>query len=321
MFSDSARNSARSATQWPDMSEVQVVTGAFGYTGKYISRLLLAKGRRVFTLTGRPERPNPFGERVRVAPFNFDRPQQLVETLRGATTLYNTYWVRFSYGRVTFDQAVENTKTLFNAAREAGIRRVVHVSITNPSADSPLPYFRGKAILERCLIESGLSYAILRPTVIFGDEDILINNVAWLLRRLPVFAVPGAGDYRLQPVFVEDMARLAVEAGEARDNRVFDAVGPETFTFDELVRLVAKKIGRKTRIVHVPPGLSLFVSRLVGWFVKDRLLTKDELAGLMANLLVSHSPPTASTSLSTWLAAHADRIGMSYASELARHFR
>lgn len=306
------------------MPPADVVTGAFGYTGKYIARRLLAMGRQVVTLTGHPERPNPFGERVRVAPFNFHRPQELADTMRGASTLYNTYWVRFARRGVTFEQALENTKTLILAARDAGIRRIVHISITNATPHSPLPYFRGKAVVEQFLRGSDLSRAIIRPTVIFGEEDILINNIAWLLRHFPFFVVPGSGQYRLQPVFVEDVAEIAVAAGQRETNETIDAVGPEVFTFDELVRLIAEKTGSRARIIHLPPRVALFGSRTVGWVLRDVLLTRDELGGLMANLLVSdpgRPGPTGPTRLSDWLSENAERIGRGYSSELQRHFR
>lgn len=303
------------------MPQRDVVTGAFGYTGKYITQRLIAAGRRVLTLTGRPDRPNPFSEEVTAAPFDFDQPDKLVRTLRGVDTLYNTYWVRFNYGGTTYDQAVANSKILFSAAVEAGVRRVVHVSITNPSLDSKLPYFRGKALLEAALKETGLSHAILRPAVIFGKEDILINNLAWLLRRFPLFAIPGNGTYRLQPIYVEDMAELAVEAGRATENRLVDAIGPETFTFDELVRAIAATVGRRTWITHAPPELALFVSRFISRFVNDVLLTRDEVNGLLADLLVTDSPPAGTTRLSDWMRENAATLGSRYASELKRHFR
>ncbi len=192
----------------------------------------------------------------------------------------------------TFDKAVENTKTLIRAAEEAGVGRIVHVSITNASEDSPLPYFRGKGLLERTIIRSKLSYAIIRPTVIFGTEGILINNIAWLLRRSPVFAVPGSGDYLIQPVFVEDVAEIAVSAGHQDANLVIDAVGPEVYTFEQMVRLVAEKVRSRAKIIHLKPGLALFLSRLVNCLVKDVLLTRDEIEGLMSNLLVSEGPPS-----------------------------
>ncbi|HYG57273.1 MAG TPA: NAD(P)H-binding protein, partial [Symbiobacteriaceae bacterium] len=200
------------------MTELHVVTGAFSYTGKYITRRLLDRSIQVRTLTGHPNRPNPFGQAVEAVPYAFDQPARLVESLRGASTLYNTYWVRFPYGDASYEQAVRNTETLFRAAREAGVRRVVHVSIANADPASPLPYYAGKGRLEEALASSGLSYAILRPTVVFGREDILINNIAWLLRRFPIFGVPGSGDYGIQPIYVEDLADLAVAAAGRKEN-------------------------------------------------------------------------------------------------------
>ena len=301
--------------------EWDVVTGAFGYTGRYITERLLSMGRSVMTITCHPTRPNPWGERMRVAPFNFDNPADLAKTLEGATTLYNTYWVRFPHGKVTFEKAVENTRVLINAARESGIRRIVHISITNASKDSPLPYFKGKGLVEEAVVRSELPYAIIRPTVIFGGEDILINNIAWQLRRFPVFAVFGRGDYQLQPIFVEDLADIAVDSAQRGENVTIDAVGPEVYTFEELVRLIAEKIGHRARIIHLRPGLALFISRLVGFVVRDVLITSDEVKGLMSNLLVSKGPATAPTRISQWLADNANSVGASYASELDRHYR
>jgi len=300
---------------------LSVVTGAFGYSGRYITRRLLSEGRLVRTLTNHPQRSSPFNTRVDAFPFNFDRPGELVRSLAGVATLYNTYWVRFTHGSISFDQAVANTRKLIRAAEEAGVRRFVHISITNPHITSPLPYFRGKAELEQALMNSRLSYAIIRPTVIFGGEDILINNIAWLLRKAPVFVIPGSGDYRLQPIAADDLAEIAVTAGRARENQLIDAVGPEVFTFETLVRTIAATVRSRARIVHLPPNLALFLSRLIGRFVRDVVLTKEELDGLMSNLLVVDGPPTGRTRLSEWLNEHADSVGQRYASELERHYR
>jgi len=300
---------------------MDVVTGAFSYTGKYITRRLLAMGREVITLTGHPHRENPFGDKVKAFPFNFDKPRELTESLQGATTLYNTYWIRFPRGEVTFDKAVENTRILINAAEEAGVQRLVHLSITNASQDLPLPYFRGKGLVEKAIMHSKLSYGIIRPTVIFGAEDILINNIAWLLRSFPVFAIPGRGDYEVQPIFVEDVAKIAVGAGQEVDNLIADALGPEGYTFNELVRLIAEKVGSRARMVHIPPGLMLLLARLIGLVVKDVVLTRDEILGLMMNLLIAEGPPTGSTRFSRWLEENAATAGAKYASELRRHYR
>ncbi len=301
--------------------ELQVVTGAAGFTGKYIAALLLAQGKMVKTLTAHPARPHPFGDRLTVAPFNFADPPALTASLEGATTLYNTYWVRFPYGDVTFEKAVENTRGLIGAAEGAGVRRVVHISIANADEHSPFPYYRAKGEVERLIAYSRLSYAIIRPTVLFGREGILINNIAWLLRRFPLFAVPGSGDYRLQPVYVGDVAELAVNAASEGGNLEVDAGGPETFTYDELVRLIAAKVGSPARIVHLPPAVALRASRLVGKMVDDALLTRDEMDGLMAGLLVAKGQPAGKTSLSRWLAENAVTLGTEYFSEIERHYR
>jgi len=317
------RGSQPGLPEIPDMKTdgLSVVTGAFSFTGRYIAQRLLSIGESVRTLTNRPESENPFGPRVKAFPLDFDKLGELTGSLRGAKTLYNTYWVRFACGQVTFDKAVENSKTLIKAAEEAGIRRIVHIGITNPSADSTLPYFRGKALVEESITRSRLSYAIVRPTVIFGLEGILINNIAWLLRRFPIFAVPGFGDYRIQPVFVEDVAEMAVSAGHEDNNDIIDAVGPEIYSFDELVRLIAGRINSRARIVHVRPGLAYSLAKLIGGAVRDVVITRDEIDGLMSNLLISKGEPTAPTRLSVWLGQNADKVGRRYISGLKRRYR
>lgn len=300
--------------------ETIVITGALSYTGKYATRILHDRGYRIRTLTYHPERENPFGDKVQVFPYNFDNPERLTETLRGASTLINTYWVRFPRGRATFERAVQNARTLIAAAKRAGVRRIVHVSIANPSLESRLGYYRGKAHLEQAVTESGLAYTILRPTVIFGLEDILINNIAWFVRHFPVFAIPGGGRYRIRPIFVEDMAKLIADAVEQKGDSVLDAVGPEIYTFEELVRLISDRLGRRIRLVHVPMPLAYAATRAAGWFVGDTVLTWEEYKGLIAGLLAPDGQSSGKTLLSQWLAANRECIGKQYASEVARHY-
>jgi NADH dehydrogenase len=298
--------------------ELHVVTGAFGYSGKYIAGRLLQAGHRVRTLTNSVDRPNPFGGQVEAHPFHFIDKAKLVESLRGAAVFYNTYLVRFNYGDFSHSAAVDNTLRLFEACKEAGVRRVVHVSITNPSEDSPLEYFRGKARLERALVESGLTYAILRPTVLFGKEDILINNIAWCLRRFPVFGVFGDGQYRLQPIYVDDLAELAVKQGQADANGVIDAIGPETFTYRHLVQEIGAIIGKRRPILSVPPSIGYVAGWLIGKVTGDVMITHEEIKGLMQDLLCTNSPPAGTTRLTDWARTHAATLGKCYASELAR---
>jgi uncharacterized protein YbjT (DUF2867 family) len=304
-----------------DAHDFDVLTGAFSYTGKYITRQLLGAGRKVRTITGHPNRTHDFGDCVEIAPLDFRDPAALVKALQGASVLYNTYWVRFDHGGTTFDEAVANSRVLIGAAREARVAKIVHLSIANPSRDSNLPYYSRKAQVEEVILDSGLAYSILRPTVIFGPEDILINNIAWFARNFPVFAIPGDGRYELQPIFVEDIAELAVTEGRSGGNRVLDAVGPETFSFEGLVRHIARTVGANPRFIHVSPRAALQVLRFVGPAVSDVILTKEEIEGLMSNLLVSKCPPTGRTRLSDWLTQNAGVLGIQYSSELRRHYR
>ena len=296
------------------------VTGAFSYSGKYITRRLLARGEQVITLTGHPDRPDPFNGQVRAFPLDFANAAELTESLRGIETLVNTYWVRFDKDTNTQPAAVDNTRRLVDAAAAAGVKRIVHISITNPSADSHLPYFWGKAANEKAVTDSGMSYAILRPTVLFGTEDILINNIAWLLRRFPFFALPGDGSYRLQPVFVDDLAALAAEAVFERGDSVRDAVGPDIFSFREMVGVIGKTIGARRPLINVPPRLALTTAQFLSLFVRDVMLTPEEVDGLMAGLLVSKEPPLCKTRLANWLEENKKSVGEKYASELKRHF-
>ena len=299
----------------------EVVTGAFSFTGRFIARRLLEQEKQVKTLTNHPRRAGAEDIKAEVAPLQFTDREALVDSMRGADVLYNTYWVRFHHGRVRFGDAVANTRILLGAARDAGVRKVVHISVSNPAEDSPLDYYAGKARAERAVRESGLAWAIVRPTLVFGQGDILINNIAWLLRRLPVFGIPGRGDYRLQPVAGEDVAEIATWAAEQVGPVIVDAAGPDIIYYSEMVESIAIAVGRHPRFVYVSPRNALRAAKIIGRMVNDVMLNEPELEGLMQELLVSRERPRGTQSLDNWLLANADTVGQAYASELDRHWR
>ena len=303
-----------------DQAEFDVVTGAFSYSGAAIARELRASGRRVRTLTGHPDRA-PRDTAIEVRRLDFGDPGGLAESLRGARTLYNTYWVRFPRGPVDHAAAVANSRVLFRAAGEAGVQRIVHISITHPSSSSPYPYFRGKAEVERALAESGISHAVLRPAVLFGGDGVLINNIAWLLRRFPVFAVGGTGDYRLRPVHVDDLARLSAQAGSSAAMSVIDAVGPERPTFYDLAGAIRDAVGSHARIVRVPGELISVAARVLGLALRDTLLTREEYRAMADGLADTDGPATGQISLTEWITQNKDTLGRRYANEINRHFR
>lgn len=298
-----------------------VVTGAFSFTGRAIALRLLSEERRVRTLTNHPNRPGSDEVKVDVAPLQFADRAALVESLRGADTLYNTYWVRFRHAKLNFGEAIANTRTLVGAAAEAGVRKIVHISVSNPTTDSHLDYYAGKARTEDIVRTSGLRWAIVRPTLVFGNGDILINNIAWLLRRMPFFPIPGLGGYRVQPVAVEDVAEIAVWAAEQSDNVTVDAAGPDTVTYGELVEGISIAVGRRPRFIYTSPRLTLWAGKLIESRLRDVMLTKEELEGLMEELLVSHEKPRGTRRMDNWLLTNAETLGRTYASELQRHWR
>ena len=302
-------------------TKLDLVTGAFSYSGSHIAARLVASGRQVRTLTFHPDRPHPLREQVQALRYRFEDPLALDRALEGVTALYNTYWVRFNHGPTTYASAVANSRMLFESARRAGVARVVHVSIANPSINSPLPYYRGKALVERALDEVDVPYSVVRPTWIFGGEhEILANNIAWILRHMPIFAIPGNGHYAVQPVHIDDLVQICLDAADADGNVILDAAGPETMTFDELVQAIRRATGSRAPIVHIPPIAMAAAARALGLLVRDVVLTADEVKGLTAGLLVSHHPPRGRIAFSKWLAEHAPSLGRSYANELRRHY-
>lgn len=295
------------------------ITGAFGFSGKYIAQRLLDAGETVVTLTNSPDRPNPFDGKIKAFPFRFDDVDAMAESLSGVDVLYNTYWVRFNHDAFNHAGAVRNTEVLFEAAKKAAVKRVVHVSITNADEECPLEYFNGKGRLERVLMESGLDYSIVRPAVLFGPEDILINNIAWTLRRFPIFAMFGDGSYHIQPIHVDDLAKLMVEQGRETEKITINAVGVEDYTYRALVEMMRKELGVWRPIIGVPPLLGYLASLVIGKIVGDVFITREEIDGLMADTL--HTPgcrPTGQTPLSTWVRANKDVLGKAYHGELCR---
>ena len=308
----------------PERAPTDLVTGAFGYTGSRIAQRLITRGRNVVTLTRRESGRHPLSGDIKRLAYDFT-PDALVQALSGVDTLYVTYWMRFPRGEKTWAEVVTNIGRLAHAAQVAGVRRIVYISVSNAGHDSSTAYFRAKAAAEDGVRSaargSGLSYAIVRPTLLYGPHDILLNNMAWTLRRLPLFGIPGRGDYRVQPVLVDDVADLCVEVAQQDVDRETDAAGPEAFTFDELVRAVRDAVGSRARLVHMPWPLVLAGSGLIGLLVHDVVLTRDEIRELTEGLLTSAQPPTCPTRLTDWISANGEQMGRRYSSELARNFR
>lgn len=305
---------------------LQAVTGAFGYTGRHVARALLERGERVRTLTGRPWLPDPFAgqfpDRFEVTPGHFHDERALAQSLEGVDTLYNTVWIRFPSGGHTFERVIEDSGRLFRAARMAGVRRVVHVSVSQPHERSPLPYFAGKARAERLLAESRISFSIVRPTLIFGpgpEEALLLNNIAWFLRRFPVFGLPGDGRYPVQPVDMRDVVDLCLAGAVGPDGITVDAAGPDRISFRDLVVRIRDAVGGPARLLSMPPAVVASACGILSPFLRDTILTRDEIDGLIEGRLVGEAPRACRRRFETWLESVAGTIGRCYVSDRRLH--
>jgi uncharacterized protein YbjT (DUF2867 family) len=300
------------------------VTGSFGFTGRAITERLLAAGREVVTLSRRSGRGDPLAERIQVEPYQPDgdgAPERLASVLSGVDTLYSTSWIRFPRDGLTYERSVAQSAVLLAAARHAGVRRVVHVSVVKAAVDAPTPYVRAKAALESVVRASGIEWVIVRPTLTFGPGDILINNLAWALRRLPVYGLPGRGRYRVQPVHVDDVARICVEGAAGEAGRTIDAAGPETLEYREMVRIIRSAVRSRSLVVPMPAPVVLAAGRVIGQFVGDVVLTPDEITELTTSFLTSTQVPLGMIRLTEWVGAHANELGRLWSSELARNYR
>ena len=295
------------------------MTGAFGYTGRWIAHQLLDEGKRVRTLTNAVGRDDPFDGQVEVHPLDFQNREALVESLRGADVLYNTYWVRYNHHSKQFDHeiATDNCRLIFEAAKEAGVRRVVFFSVAHPEQAPKWSYFRGKVITEKTLRDCGISHAIVRPTVLFGGgRNVLVNNIAWMLRYIPVFGLFGWGNYSIQPIHVRDVARIAIELGARDDDITRDVAGPETFIYKDFIKLIARSMGVRRLLVPMPAIVAWLAGRAMGLFLRDMIITRAEIRGLMQGLVASEEEPLGEISFSEWVVEKGPELGRHYHNDL-----
>jgi uncharacterized protein YbjT (DUF2867 family) len=299
-----------------------LITGASGFIGGAITDQLIDRAT-IRSLTSHPHK-NRFAARVRSFPYDFDQPTRMAEAFRGVDVFVNSYYVRFNYGDETFELAVDRTRDLIAQAQAAGVRKIVHVSVSNADERSDLPYYSNKGRIERLVRDSGVDYTILRPTLVVGRGDILVNNIAFFLRHLPVFTIFGRGDYRAQPTDVDAFAAVAVDAiGGDHHGQTVPVAGPNDWTFRDMVRAIRAAVGSRSLIVHAPAAVALAGLKVAGLLLGDVVLTSDEVKGLTREYLYAEQPLRRGAGFAEWLAGDgvASALGRRYESELARHFR
>ena len=260
------------------------VTGASGFVGRHVTTLLAGRGHQVRALVrddpGRAAAALP-AERT---PGDLADPAALAALTRGADVIVHLVGIIVEAGAATFEAVhVEGTRRLLTAAREAGVRRFVHMSAVG-ARDEPgaTRYHRTKWRAEELVRSSGLSHAIFRPSIISGPENRPIRTLARLHRWSPLVPVFGDGSFAMQPVWIGDVAlAFALAAERPALSGVFELGGPATLTYEEFVRAIGRAAGHPRRLVHVPLAVARAAAAALGVMGPLAPLTLDQLQMLV----------------------------------------
>jgi uncharacterized protein YbjT (DUF2867 family) len=244
---------------------IVAIAGGSGFIGRTIARRLAALPQlRVRVLSRDPGRA-----RAKLAGLEADfvrgevtEPGTLPAALAGASAVvsavqFDGYPIENPRRGLTFERIdLGGTLALLAAAKAAGVTRFIYISGAAADENSRHPGFRAKGKAERAIRESGLEYTILRPSLVYGPDDTVVNGFAKAIRLAPVFPVPGSGRQTLQPVLVDDLAACVALAISGRgQNGTYEIGGPDLMTFDDLIRLIMDLTGHRRPIVHVPESV------------------------------------------------------------------
>ncbi|HXR24984.1 MAG TPA: NAD(P)H-binding protein [Candidatus Binataceae bacterium] len=269
------------------------IAGGSGFIGRAIVRRLAA----IPGLTVRVLTRDPVKARVRLAAegkvdfvsADVNDPARLATVIAGADTIINAvqfdgYPIEKPSRGLTFNRVdYGGTVSLIAATKAAGVPNFIYISGAAADERSPNPAFRAKGRAERALRDAGLAFTILRPSLVYGPEDRVVNGLAKAIRMMPVMVVPGSGQQKLRPLLVDDLAAcVALAIGGRGRNGIYEVGGPDPMTFDELVRLVMEITGHKRPIIHVPENL-LLVAGAVAEKLPGALFSRDAVAFLVAD--------------------------------------
>jgi NADH dehydrogenase len=247
-----------------------VVTGGTGFIGSEVVNLLLENpGDRVAVTTRDPGQDDPWNGRVeRIQAFAGD-PTSLGKAFARADVVVHA--IQFpnhpvedpSRGRTYMEVDGKGTQVAARVAKSMGVRRFVYLSGAGAGQGRPQPWFQAKDMAETAIRESGMEYALLRPSWIYGRGDRSMNRFVTFCRYFPVVPVIGDGRTPVYPIYVKDVARCAVEVVRREDARdkALELGGPERLTMDEIIRTVQKVLSKRRPLLHHPVGLMKLLVR------------------------------------------------------------
>ncbi len=271
-----------------DYREV-LVTGGTGFVGTHVCRSLIARGflPRLLVRTGSEGKiPEDVRKACRVTPGDATDREAVEYAVQGTKMIVHLVGIirEFPERDITFERLhVAATRNVVDAARRWEISRFVHMSALGARPGGPTGYFDSKGRAEEVVRRSGLSWTIIRPSVIFGPGDQFLKVLTGVLRKAPFVPVPGDGSYRLQPVFIGDVAKGFADAAMRPDleGKIFEAGGPQRLSYNELLDAVAASVGRRARKIHIPLSILRPTVRFMERFKKFPLTT-EQLEMLLA---------------------------------------
>ena len=258
-----------------------LVTGATGFVGRNVVKALRTRGKGVRCLVHTHSRENVVTDyRVEVAHGDILDPTSLREAMKGVDAVVHLVAIIREKGRQTFDLINRGgTESVVQAAREAGVRHFVHMSAIGVREDPGYPYLFSKWQGEQAVINSGLTYTILRPSIQFGDGDEFINTLAGVVKAFPVIPVVGSGKTRLQPVSVEEVGALVslVVDNPRFNGRIIEIGGPDHLTYDEIVDIIVKTLGVRRLKAHLPLAQVRSIIRVMEALIPNPPATTSQL--------------------------------------------
>ncbi|HUO05728.1 MAG TPA: NAD(P)H-binding protein [Candidatus Binataceae bacterium] len=268
------------------------IAGGSGFIGSAIARRMAAAGNLEVRILSR--NPEAARKRMNLPGIEFVRgdvtePATLVPAIAGADVIvaamqFDGYPVENSRRGLTFERVdYAGTVALIDAAKKAGARHFIYISGAASDETSSHPAFRAKGRTERAVRESGLTYTIFRPSLVYGPGGMAITMFVRMLRFAPVFGVPGTGKQKVQPVLVDDLAQCVTMAAQGRGrNGVYDIGGPDLMTFDDMMRVIMDATGYRRPLFHIPAGLMRAIGAVAG-MLPNPVFSRDAVTFVTAD--------------------------------------
>ncbi len=259
------------------------VTGGTGFVGRNLVNRLLSDNHEITILANRQSAKELFGKKVRAVSGSVHNFSDLIPAFQESQVVYHLVGIIAETRKNTFEKTVaEGTKNIVAACREAGVKKIIYLSSLGTSANAQSAYHKTKYLAEQSVINSGLEWVIFRSSIIYGKGDGFLTIMSKIIRMLPFVPIFGDGEYKLQPIHINDLTE--VMAAAAMDSRavgqIIDLGGPEQLEYVQVINYLKQALGKKRLNFHIPFGVIKPMAVLMELFLKPAPLTRDQLTML-----------------------------------------